>query len=126
MAEIAASLSDCTKGGPMRQECDQAFRTLKDRLASKPVLQSPDFDKEFILQSDASGRAWGSVESRGPGWTRTSSSFPKQKLLPREQKYAAVELECLVIVWAVQTLHVYLDGRRFTLETDHRALSHVQ
>lgn len=49
--------------------------------------------------------------------------FLSRKLLPREQRYAAVELECLAMVWAVQALHVYLDGRRFILETDHKALS---
>ena len=129
MAEIATSLSDCTKKGAPNevvwtQECDQAFRTLKDQLASKPVFQSPDFDKEFILQTDASGRGLGGavLSQVGPD----GQEFPEQKTAATRTKYAAVELECLAIVWVVQTLHVYLDGRRFTLETDHRALSYVQ
>jgi hypothetical protein len=31
-----------------------AFRTLKQRLVSKPILQYPDFSEEFILTTDVS------------------------------------------------------------------------
>jgi hypothetical protein len=40
-----------------------AFKTLKDICASKPVLQSPDWTKRFILETDASGYALGAVIS---------------------------------------------------------------
>ena len=45
-----------------------------------------------------------------------------RKLCPRETRYAAVELECLAVKWALDTLKYYLLGRDFTLETDHRSL----
>ena len=80
--------------------------------------------KEFIVQTDASGRGLGAVLSQmGPDGQEHPVRFLSRKLLPREQKYAAVELECLAIVWALQ---VYLDGRKFVVETDHRALSYMQ
>jgi RNase H-like domain found in reverse transcriptase/Integrase zinc binding domain/Integrase core domain len=51
-------------------------------------------------------------------WSRT--------LVGPELKYSATEREALAIVWAVQTLRHYLEGRRFHVRTDHRALSWIR
>ena len=45
-----------------------------------------------------------------------------RKLLPREQKYATVEKECLVVKLGIQYFAVYLMGKPFRIQTDHRAL----
>ena len=39
-----------------------------------------------------------------------------------EEKYSTVEKECLAIKLAVQAFRVYLLGRPFIIQTDHRAL----
>ncbi len=43
--------------------------------------------------------------------------------LPRETRYSVVEKECLAVKWALDSFKYYLLGRKFTLETDHRALT---
>ncbi|XP_065268782.1 uncharacterized protein LOC135885080, partial [Emys orbicularis] len=58
-ASIAAPLTELlTKTSPRwvewTPECDSAFRALKDCLCREPVLYSPDFDRGFVLQTDAS------------------------------------------------------------------------
>lgn len=45
-------------------ECDKAFQALKTRLCSAPVLISPDFSKEFVLQTDTSETGIGAVLSQ--------------------------------------------------------------
>ncbi|GFU64329.1 hypothetical protein TNCV_3446391 [Trichonephila clavipes] len=35
-------------------ECENAFRELKGKLIDKPVLYVPNFEREFIVQTDAS------------------------------------------------------------------------
>ena len=35
------------------------------------------------------------------------------------------DIECLAVVEAVQHFEVYLDGKTFTLKTDHRVFEHL-
>jgi hypothetical protein len=42
------------------------FQHLKAKLTSQPILQYPDFSKEFILITDASNTGLGAVLSQGP------------------------------------------------------------
>ncbi|CAM4472036.1 unnamed protein product [Lepidochelys kempii] len=49
--------------------------------------------------------------------------YLSKKLLPREQHYAAIEKECLAMVWALKKLEPYLFRRHFTVYTDHSPLT---
>jgi hypothetical protein len=47
------------------EEQEIAFQTLKEKLKSQPILQYPDFSKEFILPTDASNDGARAVLSQG-------------------------------------------------------------
>ena len=127
-ASIAASLTDLTKKTSPNQvlwkeRCEAAFKRLKDLLCSAPVLQSPDFERDFVLQTDASDVGVGAVYSQVDD---TGADHPvayfSRKLLPRDQKYSTIEKECLAIKLATQAFRVYLLGKPFVVQTHHRAL----
>ena len=127
-AAKAARLSDTTKkNSPNRvrwtDHLEEDFQSLKQALLCEPILKCPDFAKHFYLQTDASERGIGAVLSQkdDDGLEHPIAYFSR-KLLPREQKYATVEKECLGIVSALRHFSVYLLGRSFTIQTDHRAL----
>ncbi|CAM4657181.1 unnamed protein product [Lepidochelys olivacea] len=105
---------------------EKAFMDLQTALCSNPVLKGPDFNKEFILQTDASEVGLGAVLSQMVGDEEHPILYRSRKLLLREQKYAVVERECLAVKWAMETLRYYLLGRRFTLVTDHAPLQWMQ
>ena len=46
-------------------------------------------------------------------------AFYSKKLLPRETRYST---ECLAIKLGVEAFRVYLIGRKFMIQTDHRSL----
>jgi hypothetical protein len=48
------------------EDQEAAFRTLKQKLMSQPILQYPDFSREFVLTTDASNEGAGTVLSQGP------------------------------------------------------------
>ena len=127
-ASVAVALTDLTrKSAPNRvtwtMECDRAFQRLKFLLSSSPVLRSPDFQKPFILQTDASDFGVGAVLSQeDENGDDHPVAYFSRKLLPREQRYSTIEKECLAIKLATHAFRVYLLGRQFTIQTDHRAL----
>ena len=43
------------------EDAETAFRALKGALTTSPVLQMPDFDKGFMVDSDASSVGFGAV-----------------------------------------------------------------
>ena len=105
------------------EESDRAFNALKNVLTSTPVLSSPNFEKMFILQTDASNYGVGAVLSQADAEGLDHPiTFFSQKLLDREQKYSTIEKECLAIKLAVDAFQVYLLGRPFVIQTDHRML----
>ena len=68
-ATIALPLTDLTKKSlpnavVWTAACGTAFGELKRRLTCAPVLKSPDFSKQFILQTDASERGIAAVLSQ--------------------------------------------------------------
>ena len=103
--------------------CDIAFKKLKEALFSEPVLKIPDCDKPFVIQTDASDRGVGGVLSQlGSDGVEHPVAYFSRKPLPREEKYSTVEKECLAIKLSVQTFHVYLLVKPFTIGTDYRCL----
>ena len=127
-AEIAASLTDLTKKLAPNQVvwtsvCDAAFTRLKELLCSKPMLNAPDFDRQFVLQTDASNKGVGAVLTQvDDAGDEHPIAYYSRKLLQREERYSVVEKECLAIRLGVQAFRVYLLGREFTILTDHRCL----
>lgn len=66
-------------------------------------MMSPDFEKEFVLQTDASERGVGAVLSQldDEGKDHPVAYFSR-KLLPRETRYLTIEKECLAIKLGIQ------------------------
>ena len=103
--------------------CNTAFTTLKKALCSSPILGSPNFARSFTLQTDASDRGIGAVLSQvNEAGEEHPVAFYSWKLLPHEERYSTVEKECLAIKAACWSFRVYLLGRPFKVQTDHRAL----
>lgn len=92
-------------------EQETAFQQIKRCLISEPVLQYPDFTKEFTLVTDASQEALGAVLSQGTvGKDDRSISYASRTLNSAEKSYSTTEKELLAVVWSVQYFHPYLWG----------------
>jgi len=88
-------------------------------------LSPPDYSKTFCLQNDASEIGAGAVLfQRGdrPEEKRIVSNASK-KFSETQTRCTAIELECLVIIWATDKFRPNLETRRFELLTDKSALT---
>ncbi|XP_078243526.1 uncharacterized protein LOC144587342 [Pogona vitticeps] len=126
--EIATPLTDLTRKKtddriPWTSDCEEAFQRLKQALINYPVLRAPDFDREFIIYTDASNSGVGAVLCQeDENGDQHPVSYLSRKLQKGERHLATVEKECLAIVYAIQKAKPYIWGRHFVLCTDHSPL----
>ncbi|CAG2197363.1 unnamed protein product [Mytilus edulis] len=129
-AKIASPLNRLlTKDTPFKwtTDCQNAFETLKEALTSTPVLNFPNFNKPFIVSCDASGSAIGYILSQiGDDEKEHVIGYGGRALTPTEKNYTVTEQEMLALVSAVAYFHVYLATNKFTIYTDHKALTWLQ
>lgn len=99
-----------------------AFETLRDSLCNEPILQYPNFEKPFILTTNASNLAIGAVLSQGKIGEDLPIAYASRSLQKAEINYSTTDKELLAIVFAVKHFRPYLYGRKFTLATNHSPL----
>lgn len=105
---------------------EAAFQALKKAVTNAPVLTLPRFDIPFQVTTDASGYAVGAVLSQELNDGIHPVAFESRKLSPTEKNYAVHELELLSIVHALKTWRCYLEGKFFTVYTDHASLQYLK
>lgn len=123
-AHIATPLNKLTRKNAIfewSQECQDAFRKIKESITTAPLLEFPNFEKDnkFRVTTDASGYAIGAILSNSNG---KPVCFASRALNKSELNYATIEKELLAVVWAVKHFRPYLFGRKFEIFTDHKPL----
>ena len=99
---------------------------IKERLITAPVLAHPDYEKPFLVQTDAFTTGHGVILAQRDNEKRERPIvYLSRTLSPAEKIYSSTDLECLGIIWALRKLHPYLDGATFEIITDHSALQWI-
>jgi hypothetical protein len=102
-------------------EADAVFQALKGALSIGPVLQMPNFDKQFVVDCDALGTGFGTVLHQDAG----PLAFFSRPFAARHIKLAAYERELIGLVQVVVHWHPYLWGRHVLVRTDHYSLKYL-
>ncbi|EFA75926.1 Polyprotein [Heterostelium album PN500] len=100
------------------EECKNAVKTIVDRMKDSGILKIPDLNKEFVLETDASGVGIGGALFQN-GMLVSAYS---RKLTAAEKNYHSGELECLSLVDSVKHFRHILGSAFFTAVTDNQAL----
>ena len=131
LADHSSSLTEATrKTAPEVVEWTnrrkEDFVYLCSALADKCLLHVPVPSDSFILQTDTSGHGIGGVLSVCRNGEELLVAFHSRQLKTAERNYSATDLEGLAVVDSVHHFEVYLSGRKFVIDTDHRALTFLQ
>lgn len=128
-AEKALPLTLLTKNNTafnFDQHALNSFNELKNCLKTYPCLVLPNFEKEFVLSTDASKYAVGAVLCQyDDDKFLHPVAYASRKLKDPEIRYSTVEKELLGVVFGVSYFKQYLLGKHFTIFCDQASLSHT-
>jgi transposase InsO family protein len=105
-------------------DATQAFQEIKEAVHRIAILTIFDPNATHTILADASAQALGAVllQHSDDGTTRPVA-FASRVLTDPETRYSNSEREALALKWAVtDKFRPYVEGRKFTLGTDHKAL----
>jgi len=126
-ARLLSPLTDLLAGHPKElrwgAEQEAAFRAAKEELAAATLLHHPIPAAQLVLHTDASNTHAGAVLQQLVRGELQPLAFFSRKLSPAEKKYSTFDRELLAAYLAVKHFRWFLEGRQFTIFTDHRPLT---
>ena len=126
-AKIEQPMLDLTKKGVpfiWSEDCEHAFVTLRDALISPPILKYPDYDCPFILYTDASAYAVGSIlAQKCDNGKEHVIAYASKTLGKSERNWSTFDRELWAIIWSIRHFRHYLQGTEFLIVTDHKPLA---
>jgi hypothetical protein len=96
-----------------------------------PFLSFPNFNKRFVLATDASQTGVGGVLYQPDDEDNTMTkdniiAIVSKQLNESQRRYPVYKKELWAVVYCLRKLHTYLHGRRdVTVLTDHKPLIHI-
>jgi len=108
---------------PPTSEEQAAFDKLREQLCHPPNLAIPRKEGRYIIDIDAFHDQQGCclLQQQSDDKYLPIGYFSKG-LLPAEKNYTVPEIERLRVVWAVGLLRPYIEGNKFLIRCDHKAL----
>lgn len=106
-------------------ETTQAFEHCKEQLAKATLLAHPHDDAPLSLVTDASDTAVGATLQQLVNKEWQPLAFFSKKLTSTEKKYGAYDRELLAIYLAVKNFRHMIEGRTFTIFTDHKPITYA-
>ena len=103
-----------------------AFQTLREACITTPVLVFADYEKSFLLETDASKEGLGAVllQKQADGHYHLVA-YGSWALTAQEQNYHSNKLEFLALKWAItEHFKEYLPWKLFIIWTEQSAHIH--
>ena len=107
-------------------EANKAFKKIKDRLSSPPVISFPDFSQLFTLTTDTSDIACCAIlMQEAENGRKKIIAVASHTFNATEQNWSTTEWEAYAIKWAISKFDYFLRNRPFVIFTDHRSLTYL-
>ena len=107
------------------EESSNAFEKLKHALCNSVMLTHPKTEAKLSLVTDASSSSMGAVLQQSVNGEKQPLCFFSRAFTDAQTRYSTYDRELLAIYTSIKHLKHMLDGRNFTIYTDHRPLVHA-
>ena len=104
---------------------EKSFQKLKDLLTQADTLAYFKNECRTRIVADAGPTGIGAVLTQLQDGIWRVISYASRNLTDVEMRYSQTEKEGLALVWACERFKMYVYGREFELETDHKPLKHI-
>ena len=124
LSQKTATLRDLVKKDAEYMWTDShnaAFEATKSLICRDVTLAYFDLQAESVIQVDASSRGLGAVLIQHG----KPIAFASKSLSDCEQRYANIESEMLAVVFGCERFHMYVYGKSFVIESDHKPLEMI-
>ncbi|CAL8152375.1 unnamed protein product [Prunus armeniaca] len=99
-------------------KAEKAFETLTDALTTTPILALLDFNKDFVIECNASNGGIGAILSQDCH----PIAYLSKALSTKNRSPSVYDKEMMAIVHAMEQWRPYLLGRKFKILTDHQTI----
>ncbi|GJV79159.1 putative reverse transcriptase domain-containing protein [Tanacetum coccineum] len=103
------------------EKAKAAFKLLKQKLCSTPILALPKGSENFVVYCDASRKGLGAVLMQ----REKVIAYASRQLKIHEKNYTTHDLELGAVVFALKMWRHYLYGTKCVVFTDHKSLQHI-
>ncbi|GJU12292.1 hypothetical protein Tco_1134688 [Tanacetum coccineum] len=100
---------------------EAAFKLVKQKLCSTPILASPEESEDIVVYYDASQKGLGAVLMQ----REKVIAYASRQLKVYEKNYTTHDLELGAVVFALKIWRHYLYDTKCVVFTDHKTLQHI-
>ena len=109
------------------EECDEAWRIIKEKLASAPIMAFADYAKPVFLHTDACKSGFAAILTQERNGRYVIIDAISRTTTAAEKNYSSTKLECACVIWAAKRWKHYLYAVPLTtIVTDSYGLQYLQ
>jgi len=107
-------------------QVEEAFKMLKVKISTSPVLIAPDYTQAFTIMADASDEALGAVLLQDRGRGLQPVAYASHRFNAVERRWTVTEREMFALFWACRKFESFCKGSKVVLMTDHKPITELR
>ena len=107
------------------ESCQRSFEEIKSKLVEAPIMEKPDWNREFEIMCDASDYAMGAVLGQRTDKMFKAINYASKTFNEAQENYSTTEKEMLAIVFACEQFRPYILGSHIIIHNDHASIKYL-
>ena len=107
------------------ESCQNSFEEIKSKLVEAPIMEKPDWNREFEIICDASDFAMGAILGQKAEKVFNNIYYARKTFNEAQENYSTTKKEMLAIVFACEKFRPYILGSHVIIHIDHAAIKYL-
>ena len=107
------------------ESCQNSFEEIKFILVEAPIMEKPNWNREFEIICDASDFSMGAVLGQKAEKVFKAIYYASTTSNKAQENYSTVEKKMLSIVFVCEKFRPYILGTHVIIHTDHASIKYI-